>query len=520
MNPYTDNFNYKFINDPIYGGIGLSKFEVDLINTRAFQRLRHLRQLALVNYVFPGAEHSRFVHSLGVLYIMGRMTDHLLSNRCITPSDQIKLRTAALLHDIGHYPFSHLGEDVYKYKEEPTLLKGFKPKDSLLSRLSPKSKNKRAHHEKLGQYIINNSNEISPLIKNIDLDPEEIGDIITGEIGTRNLVFSQLMHSSLDADRLDFLLRDSFQTGVQYGRVDLDYIIRLLKVVPMDIEQDGNIEKTNVIAANIKGQHVVEHYLMSRYFHYSQVIGHKTSLAFESLAKVVFYKLIEAEQFIFNSYNDIITNINDESFLRFTDEELVKDLNNYYSETTDTDFKIFYDQIRYRRRPKTLIELKDIKPKTNALPVDQRYYNLKRLLTREPDKLSQMLDLPNEFIGYQEFQVSVESIPSYVTTEALKTAGSIEEGLREAVRLVNDENEISYLALDNKSLIHSLTDMVSSTIRVFYIEPEESPVVEVYGEKATKYFNDNGAQEQNPVLISNEQRWYTAHTLLVRETEP
>ena len=105
----------KYINDPVYGGIGITKIELALIDTPIFQRLRGLRQLASVNFVFPGAEHSRYVHSLGVLYIMGIMTEHLLKQGMLNEEDVVKLRVAALLHDIGHYPLSHLGESVYGY---------------------------------------------------------------------------------------------------------------------------------------------------------------------------------------------------------------------------------------------------------------------------------------------------------------------------------------------------------------------------------------------------------------------
>lgn len=90
------------------------------------------------------------------------------------------------------------------------------------------------------------------------------------------MVYTRLLHSSLDADRLDYLLRDSYQTGVKYGLVDLQYLVRLLMVV----EDPALTENNKVLACNKKGQHVVEHFLMSRYFHYSQVIFHKTNASF------------------------------------------------------------------------------------------------------------------------------------------------------------------------------------------------------------------------------------------------
>lgn len=124
------------------------------------------------------------------------------------------------------------------------------------------------------------------------MDSEEIGEIFTGEYGSRNMVYTQLLHSSLDADRLDYLLRDSYQTGVKYGLVDLQYLVRLLMVV-----EDSDLPGKKVLACNKKGQHVVEHFLMSRYFHYSQVIFHKTNAAFEGMVKCMYIKLVQSGNF-------------------------------------------------------------------------------------------------------------------------------------------------------------------------------------------------------------------------------
>jgi len=474
--PYCSDFSYKYINDTLYGGIGLSNLEVDIIDTPIFQRLRHLRQLGLISFVFPCGEHSRFVHSLGVLYIMGRITEHLYRRKEISMDDMIKLRVAALLHDIGHYPLSHLGEAVYSYREDilksPKLSKGPVQDFSLLTKISSKFK-KRAHHEHLGKYIITHNEQISTLLEKVGIDPEEIGLIITGEIGISNMVYSQLMHSSLDADRLDYLLRDSSQTGVRYGLVDLDYLIRLMRVSKnYKVSEDSDSKEIDIIAFNAKGQHVIEHYLMSRYFHYSQVINHKTSTAFESITKVIFYKLLENNKFIFNTYDEILQNVNDDKFLTFTDESLYKSMEDYYRETDDDEYKIFYESILKRRRPKTLIELKDIINKNSTTPNDIKYYNLKRLLNKEPQKVYDLLDIPKEYIGFKEFEISVEAIPSYLTIESSRD--KIEEGLREAIRLVDKNNNVTLLALDSKSLINKLTDLKSTTIHVFYIEPDMS----------------------------------------------
>lgn len=479
VNEYTNKFTAKFINDPIYGGIGLSQLEVDIINTPVFQRLRGLRQLAFVSYIFPGAEHSRFVHSLGVLYIMGKMTDHLNVRypNIVTEQDRIKLRLAALLHDIGHYPLSHLGEGVYCYKQNlgnlskyATKKESNKIEPSLLSTVASKQK-KSAHHEQLGKYIIENHNEIKTILENVGVNPSQIGDLIVGSPDPERLVYSQLLHSSLDADRLDYLLRDSFQTGVRYGLVDLDYIIRLLCIGKDNIRFDNDILETNVLACNKKGKHVIEHFLMSRYFHYSQVISHKTSLAFESVAKAMFYKLIDKDKFIFNSYQEIKDNINNDKFLEFTDDTLMSHLKAAYSEL-DSDFRVFYDMINNRNRPRTLIDLKDLGDRREGKASAFNYRELLKTLKKNPQIIVDLIGVPAEHVGYQEMQVYVETIPTVVGVNN-EERDKYDKDLREAVRIIDTHTgEVSLLVEDKESIINRLADLSSNSLRVFYIEPD------------------------------------------------
>ncbi len=177
----------KYINDPVYGGIGVTKIELALIDTPVFQRLRGLRQLARVNFVFPGAEHSRYVHSLGVLYIMGLMTEHLQKQGVLNEDDVVKLRVAALLHDIGHYPLSHLGESVYGYcldNQNATNIVEVRPSvnEKFLYEMAS-SHSRSANHEHLGKYIVIHNRDISKVLWENGLDPLEIGEIFTGEYG-------------------------------------------------------------------------------------------------------------------------------------------------------------------------------------------------------------------------------------------------------------------------------------------------------------------------------------------------
>ena len=453
----------KYINDPVYGGIAVTKMELEIIDTPIFQRLRGLRQLARVNFVFPGAEHSRYVHSLGVLYIMGLMTEHLLKQDMLTEDDVVKMRAAALLHDIGHYPLSHLGESVYSYCKDNQNADNIiqlpeKPEERRLYEMTS-SHSKAAHHEHLGKYIIIHNEDIKRILEKNSLDPEEIGEIFTGEYGSRNMVYTQLLHSSLDADRLDYLLRDSYQTGVKYGLVDLQYLVRLLMV-----KEDPDLPPNNnrVLVCNKKGQHVVEHFLMSRYFHYSQVIFHKTNAAFEGMVKCMYIKLVQSGSFLYNKLEEIHNNINDEEFLKFNDSFLEVSLKEYYDKTKDEVYKRLYEMYRDRIRPKVIFEMKDLYEESPS----QEFAVLKWKLKKDPEKITEIIE--SDRWGYQIVPVTIEKIHnSYKVSE--KNAEP--EDLREAIKLYDpDSKKISYLAGDKLSIVSKLANYKSEFIRIYVLE--------------------------------------------------
>lgn len=451
----------KYINDPVYGGIPITQMELEIIDTPIFQRLRGLRQLARVNFVFPGAEHSRYVHSLGVLYIMGLMTEHLIKQGMLTADDAVKMRVAALLHDIGHYPLSHLGESVYGYCKDnqnaSSIVQGQKSEEKRLYEMTS-SHSKSAHHEHLGKYIVTNNQELKQILEKYKLNPVEIGEIFTGEHGSRNMVYTQLLHSSLDADRLDYLLRDSYQTGVKYGLVDLQYLVRLLMVVDDPMLPQNN----KVLACNKKGQHVVEHFLMSRYFHYSQVIFHKTNAAFEGMVQCMYIKLVQSGKFLFSSLEEIQASVNDEEFLKFNDSFFEVALKDYYDTTEDEEFKRLYEMYRDRIRPKVIFEIKDL----YADSPSQEFAVLKWELKRNPDKITQIIG--SDRWGYQIIPITIEKIHnSYTVME--KNADP--EDLREAVKLYDpDSGKISYLAADKLSIVSKLANYKSEFIRIYVLE--------------------------------------------------
>ena len=187
----------KIINDPVYGFITIpSELVYEIISHPYFQRLRHIKQLGLTQYVYPGALHTRFQHALGAMHLMGKVLDNLrLKGVEISNEEYEAMQISILLHDIGHGPFSHTLENV--------LLSGIK-------------------HESLSYLFIDKLNE--QLNNSLHLTLQIFRN------SYKRKFFHQLISSQLDIDRLDYLRRDCFFTGVQEGTIGVDRIIAMLTV--------------------------------------------------------------------------------------------------------------------------------------------------------------------------------------------------------------------------------------------------------------------------------------------------
>ncbi len=246
----------KKIYDEVHGYIELTELELKIVDTPTFQRLRYIKQLAAAWYVYPGATHTRFSHSIGTLHLMGIITSKFYSMGFIHYKDDIQLlRLVALLHDIGHPPFSHAIEAFYR------------------ERLG-------IGHEDFTKLIILRDPYISQLIEDYGYDPREIVAVLEGR--HRERLFNQLISSDLDVDRMDYLLRDARHTGVTYGLIDIQ---RLLATMVVDGE--GNI------AVLEKGLDAVENFYLARLHMYRAVYYHKTIVGYEILIKRVYEKLVE-----------------------------------------------------------------------------------------------------------------------------------------------------------------------------------------------------------------------------------
>ena len=216
------------MRDPIHGFIKLSKKERKLIDTKVFQRLRRIRQLAMTFLVYPGATHTRFDHSIGVMHIAGRICTKLreLHPERICNEDVDRVRLAALLHDVGHGPFSHVSEHLLKKYAANT---------------SNKEQMREKIHEKITVDIIQTDPEINGI-----LTPDERDCVVEIIEGKRNFLdwHHNVISSELDADKMDYLLRDSHFAGVKYGQYDLEKLIESCRIAnqketPLAISNNG-----------------------------------------------------------------------------------------------------------------------------------------------------------------------------------------------------------------------------------------------------------------------------------------
>lgn len=228
----------KIINDPVYGFINIpDQFIYSLIQHPSVQRLNRIKQLGMASYVYPGAQHTRFHHTIGAMYLMDVALRNLQDKgHEITKNEYRGALTAILMHDVGHTPFSHLLE---------------------------KALTNNVHHEEISLLIMKKINEE----RNGEL--ETAIDIFTNQYHKK--FFHQLVSGQLDVDRLDYLQRDSFFTGVREGSIGAARIMKMLDVVD------------DKLVVESKGIYSIENFLMSRRFMYWQVYLHKTAVGAEQM---------------------------------------------------------------------------------------------------------------------------------------------------------------------------------------------------------------------------------------------
>lgn len=257
---------------PVHGFVTLSDWEREIISQPAYQRLRRIRQLAWTDQVYPGAMHTRFEHSLGVMHVATAMYDGIVnSSRSILENElkfhsagldrhRILVRLTALLHDVGHSPFSHAAEELFPQSDDGSH---------------------RYQHEEYSAAIIRT--KLKDVIEshpenrtNYNIKADDIANLLEGSSDTGEaMIWQDIISGQMDADRIDYLQRDSLHAGVQYGKFDWRRLIGCLTLVGDDSGRGFRLGVTE------GGLHAAESLVLARYFMFTQVYFHKTRVAYD-----------------------------------------------------------------------------------------------------------------------------------------------------------------------------------------------------------------------------------------------
>ena len=281
----------RYVRDPVQGYIGLTDIEKRVIDTLPVQRLRGIKQLSIGSIAYPGGDHTRFAHSLGVMHIAGQIVERLRASVTISDDEWQAVRLAGLLHDIGHGPFSHSSEEILvKYRG--------------------------LNHEQLGKEVVEKS-ELADVLKGCGFEPKEIIDLTFGKEAKGKRYLHQITASQVDADKLDFLVRDSYYTGVEYGRIDISRLVQAMDVVGDEI------------AIDLKALYALEAFMIARYEMFLAVYYHRSVRA----AEIMLHKAMDYTHDIIG----LTTFKNIDEFLRMDDAYVLTKLRELDPDAVDPE---------------------------------------------------------------------------------------------------------------------------------------------------------------------------------------
>lgn len=245
---------------PIHGFISLEPEELAVLNLPVFQRLRQIKQLALTDLVYPGAVHNRFAHSIGVCHLAGEVAKSLIKSLSNGDYEVKRLRLAGLVHDLGHPPFSHVGEEALKLFSKQEIIN--------------KKQNKKGNlqiHEIITGDIIKETNTINGALSS--RLSKEIFDLLfewRGEPFQKSII-----SGPLDVDKQDYLLRDSYFCGVKYGVFDNHQLLRELRLIEDKQTAGSHLTRLGV---SVEGVHCLEQFVLAKFYISTQVYTHKVRL--------------------------------------------------------------------------------------------------------------------------------------------------------------------------------------------------------------------------------------------------
>jgi HD superfamily phosphohydrolase len=244
------------IKDPVHGYVYITEEEKEIIDSFPVQRLRRLRQLAGAEYVYPGANHTRFEHSVGVMYLAGRVTENPNISEHLSHEEAQMVKIAALLHDVGHGPFSHVFEHLLIKELDKT-------------------------HEDITSWIIQKS-ELKDMLCKAGYKPEDVGRLAVGTLHKPKKTFlDQIISSAVDVDKLDFIVRDTHHTGAEYGYIDVFRLIHALDIL------NGNL------AVDLGALSALESLIIARIESFKSIYFHRVGRAAQIMLAIAMEKANE-----------------------------------------------------------------------------------------------------------------------------------------------------------------------------------------------------------------------------------
>jgi HD superfamily phosphohydrolase len=453
----------RTIFDTLHGHITLNRVEARILETPYYQRLRWIRQLGFSFYIFPGATHTRHAHALGVLHVMHRV---LHGTGLAVPDEKFfdpavhdektmfhrTMRLAAMLHDIGTLPFSHTIELAY--------INHWKAQQQ------HKSTKYMANHEVLGSHIIMNTDfegGITRILKEEGIDVQKLSQIIAGKSDIP--VANQLMHSDIDADRMDYLLRDAYFTGVKLGLYDIDFLIK-----SMTLHEHG---KDSILCMREENMTTVDSFLVSRYFWYSQIISDGTSYKFDLIAAKIYQYFLENG--LAYSFDELMTRVsqNPNEYFTFNDSYFLAKLHEYLAgRITHPMIRELSEMLANRIAP-SQVKAGPVKP--TLIQSEEHRKELIGQTTRAADWLK------NEIHEIDPDAWMIFDIPSRdvvftknldrCTKDAKETTGGDIYTLRDPAKILTRTNELKLLVEIPNSLMSILSQYRNFLPRI-YVSPD------------------------------------------------
>lgn len=276
------------IRDPIHGAITVDEAETAIIDHPFMQRLRGIRQLGFSHLPFPGATHTRYNHSLGVMHLAGRAFDACFRDKPFNDKESKRdyrhcVRLAALCHDMGHAPFSHAAEFAMPPLRDLNI-RCYEP-EKVAHRLD-----ERASHEDYTIAILTQSSLADTIRLHFGFEPEHVARLVSHEVAIDDDFFihqdfdlrfllSQLISSDLDADRLDYLVRDSYFTGARYGQTDVNWLVSNMA---RNVDDQGRVS----LAIDRRALYAFDDFMIARFHMFVMVYFHQKSVAYEEMLKL------------------------------------------------------------------------------------------------------------------------------------------------------------------------------------------------------------------------------------------